>query len=189
MPTFVGISITFDTMTENDNVIAFEALYKKIYPRLYYYARGIVGETDADDIVSEAFMDLWRRRDEIDFGDRIGALLSRSVYTRSINCLKHRNMSLSRIALLEELSARKREIFDTDNNSSPQKRLENADLHTRLDVAIGQLPERCRVVFCLSYLHDMRNDKIAELLGLSVRTVEAHIYNALRTLRQRLDNE
>lgn len=174
-------------MTENENALAFEALYKKIYPRLYYYARGFVGEADADDIVSEAFMDLWRRRDEIDFGDKIGALLSRSVYTRSINCLKHRNMSLSRVALLEELSARKREVCDSDNNSSPQKKLENADLRHILDTAIEQLPERCRIVFCLSYLHDMRNDKIAQLLGLSVRTVEAHIYNALRTLRQRLE--
>lgn len=173
-------------MTENENALAFEALYKKIYPRLYYYARGFVGEADADDIVSEAFMDLWRRRDEIDFGDKIGALLSRSVYTRSINSLKHRNMSLSRVALLEELSARKREVCDSDNNSSPQKRLENADLRHILETAIGQLPERCRIVFCLSYLQDMHNDKIAQLLGLSVRTVEAHIYNALRTLRQRL---
>lgn len=176
-------------MTENDNSIAFEALYKSNYSRLYYFARGIVGETDADDIVSEAFMDLWRRRNEIDFGDRIVVFLSRSVYTRSINCLKHRNMSVSKIALLEELGARKREVFDTENNSSPQKRLENADLRVRLDEAIAQLPERCRVVFRLSYLQDMRNDKIAELLGLSVRTVESHIYNALCVLRQKLGRQ
>lgn len=38
----------------------------------------------------------------------------------------------------------------------------------------------------MSYLDDMRNEKIAEELGLSVRTVETHIYNALRTLRKLL---
>ena len=62
-------------MAEKAEAQEFEALYKKIYPKLYYYARGFVGDNDAEDIVAEAFMDLWRRRDEIDFGDRINALL------------------------------------------------------------------------------------------------------------------
>ena len=175
-------------MTKNREAFDFEALYRKIYPTLYYYARGFVGENDAEDIVSEAFLDLWRRRDDIDFGDRIGALLSRSVYTRCINYLKHHNMSLSRIALLEELSARRREVFDTGSAFSPQHDMEIDDLRRTLDAAIGRLPDRCRQVFCMSYLDDMRNDKIAEELGMSVRTVETHIYNALRTLRTLLRN-
>lgn len=173
-------------MAEKAEAQEFEALYKKIYPKLYYYARGFVGDNDAEDIVAEAFMDLWRRRDEIDFGDRINALLSRSVYTRSINCLKHRNMSVSHIALLEELSTRRRELFDADSAFSPQRRLEIDDLRQHLVTAIERLPDRCRKVFCMSYLDDMRNEKIVEELGLSVRTVETHIYNALRTLRKLL---
>lgn len=173
-------------MAEKAEAQEFEALYKKIYPKLYYYARGFVGDNDAEDIVAEAFMDLWRRRDEIDFGDRINTLLSRSVYTRSINCLKHRNMSVSHIALLEELSTRRRELFDADSAFSPQRRLEIDDLRQHLVTAIERLPDRCRKVFCMSYLDDMRNEKIAEELGLSVRTVETHIYNALRTLRKLL---
>ena len=43
-------------------------------------------------------------------------------------------------------------------------------------------------VFKLSYLHDMKNKEIADTLGISLRTVEAHMYKALKFLRERLSH-
>ena len=45
----------------------------------------------------------------------------------------------------------------------------------------------CKEVFKLSYLHDMKNKEIADTMGISLRTVEAHMYKALKFLRERLD--
>lgn len=42
------------------------------------------------------------------------------------------------------------------------------------------------MVFKLSYLHDMKNKDIAETMGISLRTVEAHMYKALKVLREKL---
>ena len=39
----------------------------------------------------------------------------------------------------------------------------------------------------LSYLHDMKNKDIAETMGISLRTVEAHMYKALKILRGKLE--
>ena len=44
--------------------------------------------------------------------------------------------------------------------------------------AINELPDKCKEVFKLSYLHDMKNKEIADTLGISLRTVEAHMYKA-----------
>lgn len=52
--------------------------------------------------------------------------------------------------------------------------------------AIDQLPDRCREVFVLSYLNDVKNKDIAEAMNVSVRTVEAQMYKALRFLRDKL---
>ena len=52
--------------------------------------------------------------------------------------------------------------------------------------AIGELPDKCREIFVLSYLKDMKNSEIALMMNVSVRTVEAHIYKALKSLRARL---
>ena len=64
--------------------------------------------------------------------------------------------------------------------------MENAELRRKIEDTINMLPEKCRQVFRMSYLNGMRNNDIAEELQLSVRTVEAHMYRALRFLRERL---
>ena len=38
----------------------------------------------------------------------------------------------------------------------------------------------------MSYLHEMKNKEIADIMGVSVRTVDAHIYKALKHLRNQL---
>lgn len=44
------------------------------------------------------------------------------------------------------------------------------------------------MIFKLSYLQEMKNKTIAEMMGCSQRTVEAHVYKALKILRNKLDN-
>ena len=59
-------------------------------------------------------------------------------------------------------------------------------LNTKIETAISQLPPKSREAFTLSYLHDMKSKDIALEMNISVRTVDAHIYTALRQLRNKL---
>ncbi|MDE5919903.1 MAG: sigma-70 family RNA polymerase sigma factor, partial [Duncaniella sp.] len=52
--------------------------------------------------------------------------------------------------------------------------------------ALSELPDKCREVFVLSYIKGLKSKDIAEAMNVSVRTVETHIYKALRILRSRL---
>ena len=65
-------------------------------------------------------------------------------------------------------------------------RIENQELRAELHCAINELHAKCQEVFKLSYLHDMKNKDIADVMGISLRTVEAHMYKALKFLRDRL---
>mgnify|MGYP000852223575 CR=1 FL=1 len=69
-----------------------------------------------------------------------------------------------------------------------EEELENEDLRNMIEQAVSELPEKCQHVFRLSYMHGMKNKDIASALGMSVRTVDAHIYKALKYLRERLRN-
>ena len=60
------------------------------------------------------------------------------------------------------------------------------ELRHKLETAIEQLPPKGREAFTLSYLHGMKNKEIAQAMNISVRTVDAHIYNALKQLREKL---
>ena len=78
-------------MNENFDV-TYKALFRKYYPSLIFYATRLIGEEEAEDVVQDVFVELWRRKDSIEIGDQIQAFLYRAVYTRALNVLKHRNV-------------------------------------------------------------------------------------------------
>lgn len=172
-------------MRENKSIV-FDSIFRRTYSRLYFYALSLLSdESDADDVVEEVFFELWGRMDEIDLDGNIEAFLYRAVYTRSVNVLKRRNVSAGRLAAIEDINNMRMEYY-SGFNDDPLHSMENAELRRKIEDTIDMLPEKCRQVFRMSYLNGMRNNDIAEELQLSVRTVEAHMYRALRFLRERL---
>ena len=133
-------------MNENFD-ITYKALFRRYYPNLIFYATRLVGEEEAEDVVQDVFVELWKRKDTIEIGDQ---------------------------------------IYQPDNNEVI-RRIEDRELRKEIYDAINELPDKCKEVFKLSYLHDMKNKEIADVLGVSLRTIEAHMYKALKYLRSRLD--
>ena len=163
-------------MNENFD-ITYKALFRRYYPSLIFYATRLVGEEEAEDVVQDVFVELWKRKDHIEIGDQIQAFLYRAVYTRALNVLKHRSVEDGYCVAMEEINQRRAEFYQPDNN----------ELRREIHDAINELPDKCKEGFKLSYLHDMKNKEIADILGVSLRTVEAHMYKALKYLRGRLD--
>jgi RNA polymerase sigma-70 factor (ECF subfamily) len=167
---------------EQEFDLVFHRLFKENYTQLLVYATTIVGPSVAEDIVEDVFMNLWGHRDTIVVGDRILAFLYRAVFTRSINELHRRRTSTGYITLLEDINEQRLNYIDHQADNGEQ-RTEQQELQQHLDSAIEALPDKCRQVFRLSYLQGMSNKDIAEVLEISVRTVEAHMYKALHQLR------
>lgn len=165
---------------------AYRQLFRKHYAGLLFYAARLIGEDEAEDIVQDVFVELWKRKETIEVGEQIQAFLYRAVYTRALNVLKHRAVVDEYEAAAAEIHKKRMEFYRPDNNEVIQ-RIEDMELRRKLNEAIRSLPDKCRTVFVLSYLHEMKNKDIAEALGISLRTVEAHMYKALRLLRERLE--
>jgi len=163
----------------------YKALFRRYYPGLIFYAARLVGEEDAEDVVQDVFVELWKRKDYMEIGDKIQAFLYRSVYTRALNVLKHRSVEDGYCTLMEEFNKKRAEFYQPDNDEVI-RRIESREPRREIHRAINELPDKCKEVFKLSYLHDMKNKEIADTLGISLRTVEAHIYKALKYLRGRL---
>lgn len=163
----------------------YKSLFRRYYANLLFYATRIVGEDEAEDVVQDVFVELWRRRDTMKVGEQIQAFLYRAVYTRALNVLKHRDIMNSYEAVVLDIHKKRVEFYQPDSNDVV-KRIEDSELRWKLNEAINELPDKCRMVFKLSYLHEMKNKEIAETMGISLRTVEAHMYKALKLLRDRL---
>ena len=141
---------------KDDFDITYKALFRKYYPNLLFYATRLVGEEEAEDVVQDVFVELWKRRDSMEIGEQIQAFLYRAVYTRSLNVLKHRNIESGYIAIVEEINQKRVEFYQPDNNEVI-RRIEDRELRKEIYDAINELPDKCKEVFKLSYLHDMKN--------------------------------
>ena len=71
------------------------------------------------------------------------------------------------------------EYYDISNNDSDET-LE------AIYALIDKLPPKSKVIFEKTYLEKQKSKDIAEEMKLSVRTVETHIYNALKLIRNSL---
>ena len=157
----------------------YKALFRRYYSGLLFYATRLVGEDDAEDIVQDVFVEIWRRQDTVEVGEQIQSFLYRSVYTKAINLLKHRAIAENYNAEAVEFYQKKLDYYQPDH-TDVISRIENRELRLELHRAIGELPDKCQEVFKLSYLHDMKNKDIADVMGISLRT------KALKFLRERL---
>ena len=160
-------------------------LFNKYYSGLLFYSARLIGHDEAEDIVQDVFVDLWHNKERVDFDDNIKSFLYKSVYTKSLNLLKHRAVVENYSAEEQEFYAKKMSYYSQES-SDVISRIENIELKNEILGAINDLPDKCKEVFKLSYIYEMKNKEIADILGVSARTVEAHMYKALKILRDKL---
>ncbi len=130
-------------------------------------------------------MELWKRKEDIEDESHIKAFLYRIVYTRALNVIKHRIVVNNHADSVKKVTQFKLDYYDPEANDV-MGYIEGLETRKQINDAISELPAKCREVFILSYQHDKKNKEIAEQLGISIRTVEVHLYKALKTLRTRL---
>jgi RNA polymerase sigma-70 factor (ECF subfamily) len=168
---------------------AFEELFDAYKPVLTSYARLFMKSEWADDVVQDVFFNLWQHRGNLNGTGSIQGYLLKSTYNTSVNYLSKRKYDVTYRSWfqrrIEEMAI---DIYNPATNDVIAN-IYTKDLRSRIDSAILQLPPKCREVFCMSYIDDMQNKQIAKKLGISVSTVENHVYAALKKLREILSDE
>ena len=76
--------------------------------------------------------------------------------------------------------------LDVQTSSTADSELINSELKDKIYSAIAQMPDKRRTVFEFCYLQEMSYKQVAEILEMSVKTVENHMGLALKYLRETL---
>ena len=160
----------------------FEWLYKKYAPGLIFYARKFVDYQTAEDVVQDVFLKIWISETVVIVDENIASYLFNAVQNRCLDLLKHQNIHNDYVS--KAITALKMEELAFDDNIV-NKLIEQEKIDALYE-AIDRLPEKCREVFVQAYLEEKKNMEIAEALHISVRTVEAQIFKALKLLRNLL---
>lgn len=163
----------------NPDIRAFESLFRQMQPKLFAFCRKYVDDEEcARDIVQECFIGLWEHYAENICSHE--SYLFRSVHNRCLSYIRSQKVSA---AYEETVGWRIREIELHPEMNSPLADLYVKELNGIMHHTVEKLPVKCRRIFEMSRYRGMKNQEIAEKLGLSIRTVEAQIYNALKVFK------
>lgn len=156
------------------------ALYETHAFPLWQFAYALLRSRElAEEAVNDVFLSLWEKRVPLEGIRRIYPYLCQAVKHKALDYLR---ASKNR----DGWSAAELETDHLTFVLNPEHILLNKELAGRLSLAVQHLPPRCRLIFRLVKEDGLKCREVAELLHLSVRTVEAQLAIALKKIGQSL---
>lgn len=165
---------------------AFDSFCRLHYMPMLSYGRLFLAKEAAEDIIQDILLNLWINKKRIisEGCTTLNPYLLRSVYNRCMNSLRHeKQVSAYRDYSRHRYASAMVSFLDPDNNPTIVE-IFSAELHSKFESAISSLPPKCREVFKLCYEEGLSEKEASEKLGISLRTAENHIHNALVRLRE-----
>jgi RNA polymerase sigma-70 factor (family 1) len=153
----------------------FERYYKEHYKFFYLAACRYLGDSGpAQEAVNDVFMRLWQDADKLAIQSSLRSYIYRAVVNRCLNELNKNKRDREQ----------HREVVRRIDDAVEWKEMEDNELKLRLYEAIDQLPEQCQKVFRMSRFEGLKQQEIADRLGISIKTVKNHITHALQVLHK-----
>ena len=160
------------------NHTAFEMLFKTYSQRLIYFSRRyVLDKQTAENIVQDVFLRIWQNKENLNPSKSIQSYLFTAVKNESLKQLRHLSVekqqqeNVSRLSVVE---------------LTPDEAIDKNELKGELNKAINDLPEKCREIFYMSRFDQLKYSEIADILGISIKTVETQMGRALKKLRGQL---
>lgn len=156
---------------------AYGTLFEKFYPALCAYACQWVSIEDAENVVQDIMLWVWQNRSILHIESSVRTYLFTATRNR---CLTLLNRGQLRQRIVNGL------------HKSLEREFENPDfyifedLKDRLESALNALPETYREAFVLHRFHNKSYKEIATQMGVSEKTVEYRISQAIKILRVEL---
>jgi RNA polymerase sigma-70 factor (ECF subfamily) len=185
IPTYTIISCQMDPEEEiiwkkiqvKDNK-AFESYYKMHYKSFFLMAcRYLKNTAQAEEIVNDVFIKIWEDGNTISIDSSLKSYIYRAIINRSLNEIQ-KNKRDSNLII---------DLYNTQDESYELRQIEETELKTKLFDAIELLPEQCKKVFQLSRFEELKQQEIADRLGISIKTVKNHITHALKEISKSID--
>jgi RNA polymerase sigma-70 factor (family 1) len=166
----------------NGEADAFTEIYERYWNKLLVYTMRVIRQQpDAEDIVQELFVSIWRRRDVLDIEHALSTYLYNSVRYLACRYIEKNSIYSDYLQRLASWMA-----GEEVNAPGIEAEIFGRELEGQIDQLIQQLPGKMKEVFILSRRHHLSYKEIADRLSISEETVRKQVYKSLQILRSRL---
>jgi RNA polymerase sigma-70 factor (family 1) len=163
-------------LKENDHM-ALETLFNRHYKSLCQFCAVYTNNMEAaEEIIADLFIKLWDNRDDVTILNVKGYLFI-SAKNLSLN-FNHKKKAP--VDFLEDIEIKQPVIRD---GNTPFKIMSGRESCTQIMNVIDTLPPCQRQVLLMSRIDNLGKHEIAKILGISVRTVETTLYQAIKKMR------
>lgn len=151
---------------------AFRQLFEHYNKGLFRFlvSRGVDSD-EAEDVVQQSFVSLWEKRASLDENKSLHSFLFTICLNRAKNVFRYQE----KMDRLEVLPERGEEPSEADQSKK--------EIFKTFDRAISDMPEKRRAVFELCFVEGLTYRESAEVLGVSIKTIENHMALALKSVR------
>ena len=161
---------------KDDDEIAFSKLFNYLYDRLYVFANKFVqNKESSEDIVADVFTKFWIGRKNTEIRNVLNYLYT-SVYNAVISHINNINQHGKQVYLQEI------EIELEEYTYNPELEMISNEEVDKINKAVAELPNQCRMILFLVRENNMKYKEVAQVLGISQKTVENQINIALRKI-------
>jgi RNA polymerase sigma-70 factor (ECF subfamily) len=172
-------STNMERLRQGD-IDVFEELFRVHFSPLLQFAFEYVNDVaDAENIVQEVLYNVWKNRRYVNPQLNIKTYLFTAVKNQSLKYLKHQKVHHNFVV--------KQVSLHTDDDS-PEKLLLYKELETAVQTVIDNLPDKCRMIFCMNRFDRLTYKEIATIQGISIKTVEKYMTRAFKILRRQLSH-
>ena len=165
------------SIAETSDRMAFNELFSHYFPGLVSFANSIIKERQlSEEVVEDVFLKLWENRRTLTSIRNFSHYIYTAAKYASFNALKSRKRRVN-----EEIG----DDFVLSYNHSENKILSKENLRL-IEGTINSLPPKCRIIFRLIKEDGLKYEETAQLLGISVKTVECQMSIATKKLIEQL---
>ncbi|MFO7939990.1 MAG: RNA polymerase sigma-70 factor [Bacteroidales bacterium] len=164
----------------NGDMGAFEQVFRRYYEALCAFALVYVKDHDlVEEMVQDVFYQFWEKREKL----KIETSLKSYLYSMVKNkCLQY----IRREKIGQRVMTQVKADYELTENPDPASVYRMAEMNKTFQEALDELPARTRKVFELSRFEGKKYKEIAQLLSISIKTVEANMGKALKHFRLRM---
>jgi RNA polymerase sigma-70 factor (ECF subfamily) len=176
MTQYIDDKVIIKNLKKGD-VLSFDNIFKKYSKKVYYFAFSYLkNREEAQDVVQEVFMNLWRYRNQINEYYVFSKYLFKITYNTT--CKRFRKQASDKKQLEEFV----RNSILEDNSTNLD--IEYNNLLETANVFIEKMPARQKKIFLLSINEQLTTEQIAQQLNISKKTVENYLSQVKTSLKK-----
>ena len=170
------IQILLNRISEKSDELAFRELFNLFSNGLYRFSFSILKNKElAEEVVSDVFFNIWVHRQGISKIESFKPYLFTSARNISLNYLqKEKRM---KTIWMEDVSV---SLFIDE--ICPESELIAEELKMAIGRAINNLPEKCKLIYSLAKIEQLKYKEIAKILDISVKTIDNQLTIAFKKI-------